>query len=212
MSLDQPDARYQSPFYTTRRRFLERTTGMAAASAVSTSWIPRVSAAAESGSKRAAGDSIGCSKLQAPMRDVHGKTAFITGGDSGVGLGIARAFANAGMRIVITYRTKRHLDEAMGLLQKTGAEIHSISLDVTERGAMLAAAAETIKIFGKVHVFVNNAGVDAGGMPLAETTFEDWDWVTGVNINGVFIGLHAFLPFIMQKEADTLYRPLQFKG
>ncbi|MGH8326878.1 MAG: SDR family NAD(P)-dependent oxidoreductase, partial [Steroidobacteraceae bacterium] len=51
------------------------------------------------------------------MRDVAGKVAFITGGDSGIGLGMARAFAAAGMKIVITYRTKRHLDQALAALR-----------------------------------------------------------------------------------------------
>src|SRR5580700_6581042 len=93
-----------------------------------------------------------CVSVPAPMRDVAGKVAFITGGDSGIGLGIARAFADAGMKLVITYRTKSHLDEAMKLLSGAADRVHAINLDVTDRAAMEKAAAETIQVFGKVHV------------------------------------------------------------
>ncbi len=109
------------------------------------------------------------------MKDVEGKVAFITGGDSGIGLGIARAFVDAGMKIVITYRTKSHLDEAMELLKPAGDRVHAVNLDVTDRAGFEKAAVETIDKFKKVHVVVNNAGVGViGGISTA--TFDDWDW------------------------------------
>jgi NAD(P)-dependent dehydrogenase (short-subunit alcohol dehydrogenase family) len=129
-----------------------------------------------------------------PMHDVEGKVAFVTGGDSGIGLGITRAFLNAGMKVVITYRTKSHLHEAMKVIESAGDRIHAINLDVTDRVAMAAAAVEAIRVFGKVHVLVNNAGV--GGGPVSGATFDDWDWCMSVNIDGVFNGIHTFLPAI----------------
>ena len=143
----------------------------------------------------AAEEAATCAEAPAPMRDVEGKVAFITGGDSGIGLGIARAFADAGMKIVITYRTRSHLDEAMKLLAGAGERVHAISLDVTDRAAMEKAAAETIQVFGKVHVLVNNAGVAVIG-GLSRASYEDWDWAMGVNAGGVFNGVRAFLPRI----------------
>ncbi len=137
----------------------------------------------------------GCTDVPAPMREVDGKVAFITGGDSGIGLGIARAFTDAGMKVVITYRTRSHLDEAMKLLAGAGDRVHAISLDVTDRAAMEKAAAETIQVFGKVHVLVNNAGVGVIG-GLSRASYEDWDWAMGVNAGGVFNGVRAFLPRI----------------
>jgi NAD(P)-dependent dehydrogenase (short-subunit alcohol dehydrogenase family) len=131
------------------------------------------------------------------MKDVDGKVAFITGGDSGVGLGIARAFADAGMKVVITYRTKSHLDEAMKYLESAGDRVHAIGVDVTDRPGMEKAAAETVQVFGKVHVLVNNAGVAVPGeAPLSRATYDDWDWLMNVNLNGAFNGLHTFLPRI----------------
>jgi NAD(P)-dependent dehydrogenase (short-subunit alcohol dehydrogenase family) len=136
-----------------------------------------------------------CPTVPTPMRDVAGKVAFITGGDSGIGLGIARAFADAGMKVVITYRTRSHLDEAMKLLQGAADRVHAINLDVTDRAAMEKAAAETVQVFGKVHVLVNNAGVAVIG-GLSQASYEDWDWAMSVNAGGVFNGVRTFLPRI----------------
>jgi NAD(P)-dependent dehydrogenase (short-subunit alcohol dehydrogenase family) len=143
----------------------------------------------------AADATASCPEVPAPMRDVEGKVAFITGGDSGIGLGIARAFTDAGMKVVITYRTRAHLDEAMKLLAGAADRVHAISLDVTDRAGMEKAAAETIQVFGKVHVLVNNAGVGVIG-GLSRATYEDWDWAMSVNAGGVFNGVRCFLPRI----------------
>ncbi|HEY6456477.1 MAG TPA: SDR family NAD(P)-dependent oxidoreductase [Steroidobacteraceae bacterium] len=136
-----------------------------------------------------------CPVVPTPMRDVAGKVAFITGGDSGIGLGIARAFCDAGMKVVITYRTRSHLDEAMKLLQGAADRVHAINLDVTDRAAMQNAAAETVQVFGKVHVLVNNAGIAVVG-GLSRASYEDWDWAMSVNAGGVFNGVRCFLPRI----------------
>jgi NAD(P)-dependent dehydrogenase (short-subunit alcohol dehydrogenase family) len=143
----------------------------------------------------AADTTASCPEVPTPMRDVAGKVAFITGGDSGIGLGIARAFTDAGMKVVITYRTRAHLDEAMKLLAGAADRVHAISLDVTDRAGMEKAAAETIQVFGKVHVLVNNAGVGVIG-GLSHATYEDWDWAMSVNAGGVFNGVRCFLPRI----------------
>jgi NAD(P)-dependent dehydrogenase (short-subunit alcohol dehydrogenase family) len=144
----------------------------------------------------AAAPAVGnCAVVPAPMHDVAGKVAFITGGDSGIGLGIARAFTDAGMKVVITYRTRSHLDEAMKLLQGATDRVHAINLDVTDRAAMEKAAAETVQVFGKVHVLVNNAGVAVIG-GLSRASYEDWDWAMSVNAGGVFNGVRCFLPRI----------------
>jgi NAD(P)-dependent dehydrogenase (short-subunit alcohol dehydrogenase family) len=142
-----------------------------------------------------AASTASCPAVPTPMRDVAGKVAFITGGDSGIGLGIARAFTDAGMKVVITYRTHSHLDEAMKLLQGAAERVHAINLDVTDRDGMEKAAAETIQVFGKVHVLVNNAGVGVIG-GLSRATYEDWDWAMSVNAGGVFNGVRCFLPRI----------------
>ena len=147
------------------------------------------------GAPGTAGAAGSCPAVPTPMRDVEGKVAFITGGDSGIGLGIARACSDAGMKVVITYRTRSHLDEAMKLLQGAADRVHAINLDVTDRAGMEKAAAETVEHFGKVHLLVNNAGVAVIG-GLSHASYADWDWAMSVNAGGVFNGLRCFLPRI----------------
>jgi NAD(P)-dependent dehydrogenase (short-subunit alcohol dehydrogenase family) len=183
-----------------RRRFLESSALVAAGTTVGlAAALPPAAAAGSSrpgaGADRLAAAPGNCVAVNAPMKDVEGKVAFITGGDSGIGLGIAKAFADAGMKVVITYRSKTHLDDAMMLLASAGDRVHAIQLDVTDRAAMEKAAAETVDVFKKVHVVVNNAGVAVIG-GLSTATYDDWDWAMGVNATGVFNGVRTFMPRI----------------
>jgi NAD(P)-dependent dehydrogenase (short-subunit alcohol dehydrogenase family) len=131
------------------------------------------------------------------MKDLKEKVAFITGGASGIGLGIAGAFLDAGMRAVLADLRQDHIDEAMAEFTRRGhsKHVHAIRLDVTDRDAMAAAADETERVFGKVHVLVNNAGVGITG-PFAGITYADWDFGLAVNLGGVINGLQTFLPRI----------------
>jgi NAD(P)-dependent dehydrogenase (short-subunit alcohol dehydrogenase family) len=130
------------------------------------------------------------------MRDVCGKVAFVTGGVSGIGLGIARAFVAAGMKVVITGRESRCIDAALASLRSgDNTGVHAMELDVTDRAAVAEAAAEVERVFGKIHVLCNNAGVNVLG-PVDEATYDDWDWMLEVNLTGVINVLVPFLPRI----------------
>jgi NAD(P)-dependent dehydrogenase (short-subunit alcohol dehydrogenase family) len=129
------------------------------------------------------------------MKEVAGKVAFITGGGSGVGLGMARVFAAAGMKVVVADVRQDHLDDALRQLKAAGREAHGIRLDVSDRKAVERAADETVRVFGKVHLVCNNAGVSLFG-PMDQATYEDWDWMMGVNFNGVVNGVMSFVPKI----------------
>jgi NAD(P)-dependent dehydrogenase (short-subunit alcohol dehydrogenase family) len=126
------------------------------------------------------------------MKDVKDKVAFITGGASGIGLAMARVFVRAGMKVVIADIRRDHLDEAMASLDGRDA-VHAVELDVSDREAMSRAALETERVFGKVHVLCNNAGIGLGG-PMKLATYDDWDWVMSVNLGGVINGMSGFLP------------------
>ncbi len=129
------------------------------------------------------------------MRDVAGRVAFVTGGASGIGLGIAKAFSAAGMKVVIADIRQDHLDEAMAKLEGAGADAHPVRLDVTDRDAMARVADEAERVFGKVHVLCNNAGINLFN-DIGSATYQDWDWVLGVNLGGVVNGVVTFIPRI----------------
>ncbi|MEE4362223.1 MAG: SDR family NAD(P)-dependent oxidoreductase [Pseudomonadales bacterium] len=127
------------------------------------------------------------------MQEFEGRTAFITGGASGIGLAMARSFAAAGMRVAIADVEAPALAAAVASLRASNADVLGIELDVRDRLAMDAAARQVTDHFGAVHVLCNNAGVGAGG-PLQDATHADWDWTLGVNLQGVINGLQSFLP------------------
>ena len=129
------------------------------------------------------------------MRDVAGRVAFITGGGSGIGFGMAQAFSTAGMHVVIADIRQDHLDEAMRHFATTGRRVHPIRLDVTDRAAMERAADETERVFGNVHILCNNAGINLFN-DIGSATNADWDWVLGVNLGGVVNGVQTFVPRI----------------
>ncbi|HUN27088.1 MAG TPA: SDR family NAD(P)-dependent oxidoreductase [Steroidobacteraceae bacterium] len=128
------------------------------------------------------------------MREVSGKVAFITGGASGIGLGMARIFVRNGMKVVIADLLSKHLEEVAREFDGHRG-VHLIQLDVVDRAAMARAAEETLRVFGKVHVLCNNVGVSQRN-PIDEATYEDWDYVVEVNLGGTINGLVTFLPKI----------------
>jgi NAD(P)-dependent dehydrogenase (short-subunit alcohol dehydrogenase family) len=127
------------------------------------------------------------------MEHVEGKVAFITGAGSGIGLGMAKAFTKAGMKVVIADIRQDNIDQAMAYFG-SNQDVHAIRLDVADREAMSRAADEVERVFGKVHVVCNNAGV----MPLEddEPSYQDCDWILGVNLGGVVNGIVTFIPRI----------------
>jgi len=129
------------------------------------------------------------------MRDFAGKAAFVTGGASGIGLAMAQSFSEAGMKVMVADIEERALDAAVSGLRGTGAPVHGIVCDVSDRNSVQRAADETFAAFGKVHVVCNNAGVGTGGQ-MESISRGDWEWVIGVNVMGVIHGIQAFLPHI----------------
>jgi len=122
--------------------------------------------------------------------DFTGKTALITGGVSGIGFGIARAFAAADIDLVLTYRNAEYREQAAEWFRQQRRPLpRFIALDVTDRERWRAVAEET----GPVHILVNNAGVSVFG-PTDAASFADYDWIMGVNFGGVVNGLVTFIP------------------
>jgi NAD(P)-dependent dehydrogenase (short-subunit alcohol dehydrogenase family) len=129
------------------------------------------------------------------MKNLEGKVAFITGGASGIGLGMAKVFRSAGMKVIIADIRHDYLEDARKSFDGDTANIHSIQLDVTDRKAFETAAQEAERVFGRVHILCNNAGIYLYG-PMQKATFDDWDWVLNVNLGGVINGIQTFIPRI----------------
>ncbi len=131
------------------------------------------------------------------MKDVEGKVAFITGGGSGIGLGLAKVFTTAGIKVVIADIREDHLDRA--LKQIGNAPVHAIKLDVPDRAAFAGAADEAENVFGPVDIVCNNAGINMFA-PMELCTYQDWDWILGVNLGGVVNGVQTFLPRLLKRN------------
>jgi len=125
-----------------------------------------------------------------------GRVAFITGAVTGIGLGVAQAFADAGMKLALSYRNEDDRAAAAAWFAAKGYEQPLFcKLDVTDRARFAEVAEEVAAHFGEVHVLVNNAGVSVFG-PTDEASYADYDWIMGVNFGGVVNGLVSFLPLI----------------
>lgn len=129
------------------------------------------------------------------MMDLKGKTAFITGGASGLGLAMARAMGHEGMKIMLADLDVEGLKTAEAELRGRQIDVASVIVDVTDRSAVRNSALKTVERFGKVHVVCNNAGVAVGG-PIGTVRERDWDWIIDVNIKGVVYGVETFTPLI----------------
>jgi NAD(P)-dependent dehydrogenase (short-subunit alcohol dehydrogenase family) len=129
------------------------------------------------------------------MERVDGAVAFITGGASGMGLGMAQVFSRAGMQVVIADIRQEALDAALSRFPADNPGVFGVQLDVADRAAYVRAADAAEAKFGKIHVLVNNAGIGIVGS-LLTATYADWDWGLAVNLGGVINGIQTILPRI----------------
>lgn len=125
--------------------------------------------------------------------DLHGKVAIVTGGNGGIGLGIARGLALAGADIAIAARNAHKSDEAVAQLRGVGARAIALQTDVTDAGQVTRMVEDTIAELGGVDILVANAGMSIRKRP--ETySMEEWLTVINTNLNGVFACCHAAYP------------------
>jgi NAD(P)-dependent dehydrogenase (short-subunit alcohol dehydrogenase family) len=134
------------------------------------------------------------------MQDLQGKVAVVTGGASGIGLGLARRFAGEGMRVVLADVEPAALDKATGeLADEFGADsVVGVLTDVRDDEAVDALAAATFDRFGAAHVLCNNAGVGVGGLAW-NVPPDRWRWAVDVNLLGVARGIRAFVPRMIEQ-------------
>jgi NAD(P)-dependent dehydrogenase (short-subunit alcohol dehydrogenase family) len=128
------------------------------------------------------------------MHDLRGKVAVVTGGASGIGLAMARAFVGEGMATVIADVEGPALDEAVAGFAGAGVPVSGVRTDVSDLSSVEELADWVYERHGACHVLCNNAGVGAPSAKVWSTTPNDWRWVFGVNVTGVVNGILAFVP------------------
>ena len=129
------------------------------------------------------------------MKDLAGKTAFVTGAASGIGLGIATALSRAGVKVMLCDIEEAALQKALADLKRTNAVVDGVRADVSLKGELQSAADATVARYGKVHILINNAGV-GGGRGYGFWTDASWNWTLGVNLMSVIWGIEIFGPLI----------------
>lgn len=128
------------------------------------------------------------------MDSFDNQIAFITGGASGAGFGQAQVFGRAGARIVVADIRDAAVKEAVAALTADGIVAHGLTLDIMDRAAYAAAADEVEQVFGAPPTLLfNTAGVNSFG-PVERTSYDDFDWIIGVNLGGVINGMVTFVP------------------
>jgi NAD(P)-dependent dehydrogenase (short-subunit alcohol dehydrogenase family) len=142
--------------------------------------------------------------------ELSGKTAVITGGASGIGLATARQFARSGMNLVLGDIEEAPLREAVEELKAQGAKVIGIACDVSSEADVVQLRESALGEFGGAHVVFNNAGVVGG--PSIGTPKKVWDWVMGVNVDGVINGINAFVPLFLEQNEGHVVNTASLAG
>ena len=134
------------------------------------------------------------------MQDLSGKVAVVTGAASGIGLALARRFAQDGLHVVLADIEMPRLELALAQVQALGAQAIAVRTDVTSEAQVNALADAAYARFGAVHVLCNNAGVAVPGLmaPAWLSMVADWKWILDVNLMGVLHGVRAFVPRMLE--------------
>ncbi len=145
------------------------------------------------------------------MDDVDGRVAVVTGAAGGIGLGMAHAFADAGMSLVLADIDEERLTDAVNSVQATGATVIGVPTDVADRAAVDSLAAATLERFGAAHLICNNAGLPLP-RSLTQVTPDDWERGLGVNLFGVVNGIQAFMPILEQQGVGHINATSSMSG
>lgn len=124
------------------------------------------------------------------MRELAGKTAFVTGGASGIGFALGRAFVDVRMQVMLADIETDTLAGAVRSLHDVGLDVRGVACDVADPVSVERAAVAAYEAFGNVHVICNNAGV-GGGSGIDIISLDTWRWVLDVNLMGVVHGIRT---------------------
>ncbi len=135
------------------------------------------------------------------MQELEGRVAVVTGGGSGIGAALARAFAAQGMHVVVADVEVAGAEQVAADVRAAGQRALAVHVDVSQLDSVEALAERSYRELGGCHLLCNNAGVIVLG-PIESRTAKDWEWVLGVNLWGVVHGLLAFLPRMLAQPGE----------
>lgn len=144
------------------------------------------------------------------MDSLSGKVAVVTGGASGIGLAMGRAFAAEGMKVVLADIEDEALAKAAAEMPE-GTEVETVHCDVSDPAQVDMLRDAAVDRFGTVHVVCNNAGVSTGG-PIWAHSPADWEWVLGVNLYGVVNGVRSFTPLMIEQGEGHIVNTASMAG
>ena len=136
------------------------------------------------------------------MQDFKDRVVVVTGGASGIGKALARAFLADGARVVISDVEAPALEATREELAGAGGELSTCVTDVSDPAAVQALADRVFDQHGACHVLCNNAGVSVPNLNVWDSTPNDWTWVHGVNVQGVVHGIRAFVPRMIESGEE----------
>ncbi len=137
------------------------------------------------------------------LETLDDKVVVISGAGSGIGRALARRAAQQGALLALSDWNPDGLAETVEMVKALGAEVRSDAVDVADRAAVAQWATDVVGQFGRVNLVVNNAGVSVSG-DFEEMTYDDFDWIVGVNLHGVVHGTKEFLPHLIASGNGAL--------
>ncbi|NKB43691.1 MAG: SDR family NAD(P)-dependent oxidoreductase [Alphaproteobacteria bacterium] len=146
------------------------------------------------------------------MREFTGQVAFISGAGSGIGRGMAEAFAAAGMKLVLGDVDGESVRSVTTDLSVQGADALAVDLDVADRASWDAATQHAESKYGSVDILCNNAGVAGLSRPVEEIPIEEWRWMTDINLYGLVHGLQCFVPRLKAKGSGHIVNTSSIGG
>jgi NAD(P)-dependent dehydrogenase (short-subunit alcohol dehydrogenase family) len=132
------------------------------------------------------------------------KVALITGGGRGIGKAVAMAYAREGAKLALCARTSSELEQTVKEIQALKAECKGWSCDVSLEEPVQDFVASVLKVFGRIDVLVNNAGVMTRPVPVTELEVKKWDYTIAVNLRGPFLVTQAVLPVMMKQKSGSI--------
>jgi 3-oxoacyl-[acyl-carrier protein] reductase len=151
-------------------------------------------------------------KMKTGLFDLNGKVAIVTGGNGGIGLGMARGLAEAGAAIAVVGRNEAKSVAAVAELQRAGARAIPVATDVTDKEAVTAMVERVQGEFGRIDILVNNAGIAGVNKTVADLSYDEWRQVMTINLDGPFLCCKAVVPTMMKQNYGRIVNIASIAG